>query len=83
MVQVLDDREHKNSIILQEIILLEEIPIEEEEYKESVVVAEQKPQKRALLKLFNKAKYNAKYLQEMKSIESVRNKIHVRSHAVY
>lgn len=85
MVQVLDNGgEHKYSIILEEIIILEELPVEVEQLEKPKVIEREEPCKRALLKLINKAKFNAKYLNETKRIEDVKNKLqHVRNYAVY
>ncbi|MFX1326574.1 MAG: hypothetical protein ACFE91_00320 [Promethearchaeota archaeon] len=85
MVQVLEmERKLKNGIILEEIIILEELPIEEaEQLEEPKKIKRERKPKKALLKLFEKVKYNAKYLQETKSIEDVKNKIYFRNHAVY
>ncbi|MFX0036667.1 MAG: hypothetical protein ACFE9I_13625 [Candidatus Hermodarchaeota archaeon] len=85
MVQVLKKgKDFKNSIILEEIIILEEVPVEEQEQlEEPKEIEREKKPKKALLKLFEKVRYNAKYLQETKSIEDVKNKIYFRNHAVY
>ncbi|MFX1597287.1 MAG: hypothetical protein ACFFBK_14610, partial [Promethearchaeota archaeon] len=66
MVQVLEmERKLKNGIILEEIIILEELPIEEaEQLEEPKKIKRERKPKKALLKLFEKVKYNAKYLQE-------------------
>lgn len=84
MVQVLDrEKEHKFSIVLEEIIILEELPIEVEQVEKPKVIEREKPHKRALLKLSNKVKNNANYLKDSKRIEDVKNKIHFRNYAVY
>ena len=84
MVQVLDkEKEHKFSIILEEIVILEELPIEEEAVEKPKVIEREKPRKRALLKLLSKSKNNANYLKDTKRIEDVKNRIHFRNYAVY
>ncbi len=84
MVQVLDkDKEHKYSIVLEDIIIIEELPMEEEQIEESKVIEREKPRKKALLRLFSKAKYNNNYLKEVKRIEDVKNRIHVRNRAIF
>ena len=84
MVQVLDkEKEHKYSIKLEEIIILEELPIEEEQVEKPIVVEQEKPRKKALSKLMEKAKYNANYFKDVKKIEDVRNKRYSRNYTVY
>ena len=84
MVQVLDkEKEHKYSIKLEEIRILEEIPIEEEQVEKPKVIEQEKPRKKALSKLIEKAKYNANYLKDVKRIEDVRNKRYHRNYSVY
>ena len=84
MVQVLDkEKQHKFSIVLEEIIILEEIPVDEVSVEKPKVVEREKKRKRALLKLIKKAKDNANYLKEVKRIEDIKNKIHFRNYAVY
>ncbi len=84
MVQVLDkDNELKYSIVLEEIIIIEELPMEEEKHEDIVVTKQEKIRKRALRKLLNKAKYNANYLKEAKRIEDIKNRINVRNRAIY
>ncbi|MFX0021414.1 MAG: hypothetical protein ACFE9S_03755 [Candidatus Hermodarchaeota archaeon] len=84
MVQVLEkDHEKKYSIVLEEIIIIEELPMEEEKHEEEVVAKREKPQKRALRNLLKKAKYNANYLKEVKRIEDIKNRINVRNRAIY
>jgi len=84
MVQVLEkEKNPEEGIVLEEFLILEELPMEVEQVEELEVASREKPVKKALLKLINKAKYNAKFLEETVPIEKVRNKIHFRSHAVY
>lgn len=84
MVQVLEKKKNlENSIELEELMILEELPMEEEQVEELEVTQQEKPVKKVLLKLINKAKYNVKYLEETVPVEKVRNKIHFRRYAVY
>ncbi|MBA7669881.1 MAG: hypothetical protein KAW51_06780 [Candidatus Lokiarchaeota archaeon] len=84
MVQVFDkEKNPEQGIELIEFIILEELPMEEVQVEELGVAQREKPVKKALLKLINKAKYNSKFLEETVPIEKVRNKIHFRSYAVY
>lgn len=84
MVQVLEkEKKPEQSIELEEFIILEELPMEEEQVEELEVSKREKPVKKALLKLIKKAKYNAKFLEETVPVEKMRNKIHFRNHAVY
>jgi len=85
MVKVLEkEKNSEQGIELEEFIILEELPMEEEQVKEQEVAQREKPvKKKFLLKLINKAKYNAKYIEETVPVEKVRNKIHFRSFVVY
>ncbi|UCC19580.1 MAG: hypothetical protein JSV62_16010 [Promethearchaeota archaeon] len=86
MVQVLErdrEKESKYSIVLKEIIVLEELPMEEERIESAPVVKREKKPNRALRKLLEKAKYNANYLKDSISIKDVKNRIHYRNHALY
>jgi len=62
-----------------EFIILEELPVELEQPKEVEVKAEEKPGKKALLKLFRKGKHNAKYLEELSSVNDARRMINYRN----
>ena len=84
MVQILEkEKKSKDGIELEEFLILEELPMEQEQVEEIEVAPREKPVKKALLKLINKSKYNAKYLEEKVSIEKVKNKHHFRNHGVY
>ncbi|MHA1320775.1 MAG: hypothetical protein ACTSQ1_13340 [Promethearchaeota archaeon] len=61
-----------------EFMILEELPVELEQPKEIDVKAEVKP-KKALLKLFRKGKYNAKYLEKLASVDDARKMINYRN----
>ncbi len=53
--------------------------MELEQPKEVEIKAKEKPGKKALLKLLKKGKYNAKYLEELVSINNVRRMVHYRN----
>jgi hypothetical protein len=65
-----------------EFIILEELPVELEQPKEIEVKAEVKHGKKALLKLLRKGKYNAKYLEELASVNDTRRMINYRDFGV-
>jgi len=62
-----------------ELIILEELPVELEQPKEIEVKAEVKSGKKALLKLLKKGKYNAKYLEELSTVNNARRMINYRN----
>lgn len=62
-------------------IVLEKLP-EPKKHIEKVKGKEE-PKKSRLLKLFKKAKYNAKYHEELIPIEKVKSQIHFRNFGVY
>lgn len=55
-----------------ELIVLEELPMEQEQPKEVEVKSKKKRGKKALLKLIERGKYNPKYLEELVSIKNAR-----------
>ncbi len=62
-----------------EFIILEELPVELEQPKKVEVKAEEKPGKKALFKFLKKGKYNAKYLEELSSVNDARRMINYRN----
>ena len=80
MEQVLLKKEEPE--VKLEVVVLEEVPV-----KPVVEVAEpqekQKPLKKALLKLLKKGKYNAKYLEELKSPDSAKRNVYYRNLGYY
>ena len=68
---------------LEKIIVLEELPAKDEQYEELKKKAGKKRVKKALLKLFKKTKYNAKYLEETIPIEKVKRMVPYRNHGVF
>ena len=55
-----------------EFIVLEELPVEQEQLKEVKVKDKKKRVKKFLLKLMEKGKYNPKYLEELVSIKNAK-----------
>ena len=55
-----------------ELIVLEELPVEQEQPKEVKVKDKKKRVKKSLLKLMEKGKYNPKYLEELVSIKNAK-----------
>jgi len=77
MVQVyIKKKELEEPLKIREVIILEEPPAEEEEYRVTRVKAEEKPVKKALLKLIEKAKHNPKYLEETIPIKKLKSDLH-------
>lgn len=70
-------------IVLEEIPVLEELPAKDEQYEDVKIKAGKKRVKKALLKLFKKSKYNAKYLEETIPIEKVKRRVPYRNHGVF
>lgn len=84
MVQVLiKKKDMKEPFQIAELVILEELPAKKEEYEIAKVKAEEKPIKKALLKLMKKTKYNAKYLEECFSVDKIRRNIHYRNSGLY
>lgn len=67
----------------EKLIVLEELPAKDEQYEELKIKTGKKRVKKALLKLFKKTKYNAKYLEETIPIEKVKRKVPYRNHGVF
>ncbi|MFX1316372.1 MAG: hypothetical protein ACFE9T_10950 [Promethearchaeota archaeon] len=64
---------------LDEIIILGKLPAEKAYVELGKVKAEEKPIKKALSKILNKAKYNAKYHEELIPIKKVNRQVQYRS----
>ena len=83
MVQVfIAKKAHEEPMVVEKIIIIEELPIEKEQYKRITIKTEEKPFKKAILKLLKKAKYNAKYLEERIPLDKVKRNIHYRRSAL-
>jgi len=67
---------------IEDIIILEELPPIEWEFEVVKVKAEEKPIKRALSKLLKKARYNAKYLEEVFTVDKVKRNIYYRNYGL-
>ena len=65
-----------------EVEVLEEVPAKQEVHEEAKPQEEQKPVKKALLKLLKKGKYNAKYLEELVSVNDARRMVNYRNFGV-
>ncbi len=63
-----------------EVEVLEEVPVKLEFREVAKPQEEQKPVKKALLKLLKKGKYNAKYLEELVSPDAVKRNFHYRNY---
>jgi len=63
-----------------EVVVLEEVSVEQELLEVAQPQEEQKPVKKALLKLFKKGKNNAKYLEELVSPDAARRNVHYRNY---
>ncbi|MFX0049088.1 MAG: hypothetical protein ACFE8G_13130 [Candidatus Hermodarchaeota archaeon] len=63
-----------------EVVVLEEVPVEQDLLVEVKPQEEQKPLKKALLKLMKKGKYNAKYLEELVSLDAARRNVYCRNY---
>ncbi len=61
-----------------EVEVLEEVPVKAELRELAKPQEEQKPVKKALLKLLKKGKYNAKYLEELVSPDAVKRNVNYR-----
>ena len=84
MVQVLiKKKDLEQPLVIKDVINLEELLAIEEDYEIVQVKAEEKPVKKALLKLMKKAKYNAKYLEEKIPVEKIRRNIYYRNYGNY
>jgi hypothetical protein len=66
-----------------EVVVLEEVQVKPDLLEEAKPQEEQKPVKKALLKLMKKGKYNAKYLEELVSPDAARRNVHYRNFGNY
>ena len=70
-------------IELKEFFILEELPEIEEEYEIVRVKVEDKPIKRALRKLINKAKFNPKYMEETYTLDEAKRKTYLKTYGFF
>ena len=81
MVQVYIKKEElEEPFKIDEVIIFEELPAIEEDHVITRVKAEEKPVKKALLRLMEKAKYNSKYLEETIPLEKFKRDLHRNSY---
>ena len=66
-----------------EVEVLEEVPAKAELHELAKPQEEQKPVKKALLKLLKKGKYNAKYLEELVSPDAVKRNVNYRNYGYF
>ena len=66
-----------------EVVVLEEVSVKQELLEVAKPQEEQKPVKKALLKLFKKGKYNAKYLEELVSPDAAKRNVHYRNYGYF
>jgi ribosomal protein L22 len=84
MVEVLLKKKVLEELIeLEDFVILEELTTVEEDHEMVKVELEEKPLKKALLKLLKKAKYNAKYLEEMVDVNKVKRNILYRNYRLF
>ncbi len=84
MVEVLLKKKVLEDLIeLEDFLILDELTTVEEDHEMVKVKLEEKPLKKALLKLLKKAKYNAKYLEEMVDVNKVKRNIHYRNYGLF
>ena len=63
-----------------EVVVLEEVPVKQVVREKAKPVEEQKPVKKALLKLLKKGENNAKYLEELVSPDAAKRNVHYRNY---
>ncbi len=68
---------------LAEVLVLEPLQKEKGLYKVNLPQEERKPLKKQLWKLFNRGKYNAKYLEELVSLDEVKRVGFYRNYGVF
>lgn len=84
MVEVLLKKKVLEELIeLEDFVILEELTTVEEDHEMVKVELEEKSLKKALLKLLKKAKYNAKYLEEMVDVNEVKRNILYRNYRLF
>lgn len=66
-----------------EVVVLEELPLKKDQAEQAKPQEEQKPVKKALLKLLKKGKYNAKYLEELVSPDAAKRNFYYRNYGYF
>ncbi|KKM59540.1 hypothetical protein LCGC14_1548000 [marine sediment metagenome] len=84
MVEVLvKNKVLEESLEEVEIVFLEELPVIEADNRMVKVRVEENPIKKALLKLFKKARYNPKYIEEEINIVKAKKNTYYRNYGLY
>ncbi|MHA1985736.1 MAG: hypothetical protein ACW98D_03760 [Promethearchaeota archaeon] len=84
MVEVLlEKKAQEDQIEFEDFVILEDLPTFEEDYDMATAKLEKKPLKKALSKLFKKAKYNSKFLEETVDINKVKRNINYRRYGLF
>ncbi|MFW9894473.1 MAG: hypothetical protein ACFFDB_18760 [Promethearchaeota archaeon] len=84
MVEVLLKKKAlEEPVEFEDLVILEELPSVEEDYEIVKIKVEEKPLKKALSRLMKKAKYNAKYLEEMVDVNKVKRNLNYRRYALF
>jgi len=81
MEQVLVRKEEP--VLKLEVVVLEEVLVKKELLEEAKPQEEQKPVKKALLKLLKKGKHNAKYLEELVSVDVAKRNVNYRNYGYF
>ncbi|NHJ21489.1 MAG: hypothetical protein EAX91_11130 [Candidatus Lokiarchaeota archaeon] len=66
-----------------EVVVLEEFPLKKDQAELAKPQEEQKPVKKALLKLLKKGKYNAKYLEELVSPDVAKRNVYYGNYGYF
>jgi hypothetical protein len=66
-----------------EVEVLEELPLKKDQAEQAKPQEQQKPVKKALLKLLKKGKYNAKYLEELVSPDAVKRNVYYGNYGYF
>jgi hypothetical protein len=71
------------SQVLKDNLEEKSVPVMQEVYEEAKPQEEQKPVKKALLKLLKKGKYNAKYLEELVSPDAAKRNVYYNNYGYF
>lgn len=66
-----------------EVVVLEELPLKKDQAELAKPQEEQRPVKKALLKLLKKGKYNAKYLEELVSPDAAKRNFYYGNYGFF
>ena len=81
MEQVLVRKEEP--VLKLEVVVLEEVSVRQELLEEAKPQEEQKPVKKALLKLLKKGKNNSKYLEELVSLDDAKKNVYYKNYGYF